>query len=397
MPKKSLESCPTVSTLENPGLGTRIKHLLGLGNKGARSSSHTPENLVPGIALGGGGALGLSHIGVLNVLTSAGIHFPIISGTSMGAIIGASYACGTLDLSEQMALSLTRQAVLEWADLYWDGGLLKGDVVEDVLRKLTKGLAFRDLRNRGITLIIVACNLDSGKPVYINEGDIARAVRASMSIPGLFVPVHTNGTTLVDGGLVDNVPTDIIHKLGANFTMGVDVSNTGDIWALAKSGIMLSARTADLMRQRIKEIVSDTKSTHFRHIERYHEVIDNIFTEKLGASAKEAFSRLYVNYKSTGDGRIKENTPTGTAQKEVGYNWSGIKAILQSADIMNEAMDLHRAGKLNPFKPDVLLKPNTRPFHAHQFYKAEELIEAGRQAAKTALPNTRILLGMKGP
>ncbi len=200
------------------------------------SRNLSAENIIPGIALGGGGALGLSHIGVLNALTQAGLHFSIVSGTSMGAIIGAAYACGTLNLAENMARSLTRQAMRQWADLHWDGGLFKGDVVESILRQLTRGLSFADLRRSGISLVVVACDLDTGEPVYIDEGDIAAAVRASMSVPGLFVPVEINGTTLVDGGLVDNVPVDILHELGAKFTVAVNVSNSGDIWSLATSG-----------------------------------------------------------------------------------------------------------------------------------------------------------------
>ncbi|MGB4039887.1 MAG: patatin-like phospholipase family protein, partial [Bacillota bacterium] len=142
------------------------------------------KDLTAGIALSSGGALGLSHIGVLNTFTAAGLHFPVIAGTSIGAIVGAAYACGTLKLAEEMALSLTRQDMLRWVDLHWNGGLLKGDAVERILRKLTDNLTFEDLRGNGIDLIIVACDLNAGKPVYISEGDIARAVRASMSIPG---------------------------------------------------------------------------------------------------------------------------------------------------------------------------------------------------------------------
>lgn len=359
------------------------------------SRNLSAEYIIPGIALGGGGALGLSHIGVLNALTHADIHFPIVSGTSMGAIIGAAYACGTLNLAENMARSLTRQAMRQWADLHWDGGLFKGDIVEGILRQLTRGLSFADLRRRGISLVVVACDLDTGEPVYIDEGDIATAVRASMSVPGLFVPVEINGKTLVDGGLVDNVPVDILHELGAGFTVAVNVSNSGDVWSLATSGIMLSAKTADLIKERIREITADTASRHSRHIERYHEVVDRIFDEKLGGAARESLSRLYPGIHSIEQaGPADDLTPPGKGKSgkdrlnqnmtksESSLNWAGIKAILQSVDIMNEALEQERAERSNRSKPNILLHPNTKPFHAHQFYKAKELIEAGKEAAR---------------
>ncbi len=347
------------------------------------------ENVVPGIALSSGGALGISHIGVLNTLISAGIHFPIIAGTSIGAIVGAAYACGTLELAEEMARSLTRQAMLQWADLHWNGGVLKGDVVESLLRKLTNNLTFEDLRSGGITLVVVACDLNTGKPVYISEGDIASAVRASMSIPGVFVPVEMNGSNLVDGGLVDSIPVNILSRLGAGFTVGVDVSNTNDMWSRAKLGFMTSARTADQLWERIRGIASGAANAGSRHIEKYHELVSRFFSNTLGASATDGLKEAYADHNTKETLRTEDETlsPKDKAGNGSALDWAGLRAIMQSAGILTQNFDMEQGIHASIPRADILLRPDIRPFHAHQFYKAKELIEAGETAVHNALLN----------
>ncbi len=343
------------------------------------------EITAPGIALSSGGALGLSHIGVLKTFTSIGVQFPMIAGTSIGAIVGAAYACETLDMAEQMAKSLTRQAVLQWADLHWDGGLLKGDVVEGILRKLTKGLTFEDLQSRGTKLVVVACDLNTGQPVYLCKGDIAHAVRASISIPGVFVPVAMNGFNLVDGGLVDNVPVDKLSHMGADFTVAVDVSNSNDIWSRAKSGIMISTKTASQIRERIRDFAAEAASAGSGQIEKYHKIIGNIFAEKLGtAPIEEQIEPDSVNHDKDEIDFAKKERPQNTLHQSR-LDWAGVRTFIQSAEIMNQTFELEQEGKINVFKPDILLKPKIRPYHAHQFYKAEKLIKAGEAAARDAL------------
>lgn len=370
----------------------------------AETSSSKLSNLclakiaTPGIALSSGGALGLSHIGVLRAFTSKGIHFPMITGTSIGAIVGAAYACGTLDMAEQMAKSLTRQAVLQWADLHWDGGLLKGDVVEGILRKLTKGLAFEDLSSRGTTLVVVACDLNTGQPVYLSEGDIAHAVRASISIPGVFVPVAMNGSNLVDGGLVDNVPVDKLSRIGADFTVAVDVSNSNDMWSRAKSGIMISAKTANEISERIRAFAAEAASAGSNQIEKYQRIISNMFAGDLRVSSttqtSESSPSDYINKNID---LAKDDLDENTHQSKSNLGWAGIKTMIQSAEIMNHTFDLEQEGKIKILKPDVLLRPKIRPYHAHQFYKAEKLIEAGEIAVRDAFESTHVPLEAQTP
>ncbi|HHT84950.1 MAG TPA: patatin-like phospholipase family protein [Firmicutes bacterium] len=362
-----------------------------------------PKDLTAGIALSSGGALGLSHIGVLNAFTSAGIRFPVIAGTSIGAIVGAAYACGTLKLAEEMALSITRQDMLRWVDLHWNGGLLKGDAVERILRKLTDNLTFEDLRGNGIDLIIVACDLNAGKPVYISEGDIARAVRASMSIPGVFVPVELNGDTLVDGGLVDGIPVSILEKLGAGFTVGVDVSSANDMWHRAKLGFVASARTADQLWERVREISTGAANAGSRQWEKYQEAVRRFVAGTLGVSAADApdVSDWEISNRDAAASRQVASDPGRTSTNDTSQassryisraanngstqDLAGIRSILQSTSILTRKFHVEQQGCGSIPKADILLKPDIRPYHAHQFYKAKELIEAGRKAAEQAL------------
>jgi predicted acylesterase/phospholipase RssA len=361
------------------------------------------SKVTPGIALSSGGALGLSHIGVLNAFTSAGISFPVIAGTSIGAIVGAAYACGTLKLAEEMALSITRQDMLRWVDLHWNGGLLKGDAVERILRKLTDNLTFEDLRSNGIDLIIVACDLNAGKPVYISEGDIARAVRASISIPGVFVPVELNGDTLVDGGLVDGIPVSILEKLGAGFTVGVDLSSTNDMWHRAKLGFVASARTADQLWERVREISTGAANAGSRQLEKYHQAVRRFVASTLGVSAAEApdIPDWNISNRDAAAARQKASGPGGTGTNDTSQtstpvncqtanngstqDLAGIRSILQSTSILTRKFHVEHQCCNTPPRADILLKPDIRPYHAHQFYKAKELIEAGKRAAEEAL------------
>ncbi len=161
-----------------------------------------------GLALGGGGARGLAHIGVLKVLEENNIHIDYISGTSMGAIIGAMY-------SSQPNIKKIEKEVLEldWKSLFDYSiptrGLIKGEKIEKFLREKLGNLEFKDLK---IPLLITAFDLLEKREVVFSKGDLVKAIRASISIPGFFVPVTNNGRILVDGGLVDSIPTEILDK-----------------------------------------------------------------------------------------------------------------------------------------------------------------------------------------
>ena len=169
-----------------------------------------------GLALGGGGARGLAHIGVLKALEKANIQIDFLSGSSMGGVIAAAYASGlSPDEIESLALEYSSSRTL-WrlADpAVPRQGLFRGERLYAYFEKHLKRSTFTELR---IPLTLVAVDLDSGSEVHLREGSLAKAVRATVSVPGLLAPVQQNGQCLVDGALLNNLPTDVVRTMGAD-------------------------------------------------------------------------------------------------------------------------------------------------------------------------------------
>lgn len=181
------------------------------------------------LALGAGGARALAHIGVLAVLDDAGLAPRAIAGTSMGAFVGAMYAAGA-DPDEMTAgvegLELRQLAALPTLTLK-PGSIMTADRIEAQLRRVLPP-TFADLR---IPLACVATDLVTGAAVVVSQGDLPRAVRASMTIPILFDPVPDDGRLLVDGGIVDPVPVRVARSLGGAPVVAVDVGSLSPVEA----------------------------------------------------------------------------------------------------------------------------------------------------------------------
>ncbi len=175
-----------------------------------------------GIALGAGAARGWAHIGVLRVLHEAGIEPDIVCGTSIGAMIGALYADDRLEELESWCTTLTWKGVMRFFDLGFGGGLLKGARVTSFLREHFGDKQMSDLKR---PFAAVATDLRAGQEVWLREGPVIDAVRASIALPGLFMPHADNGRILVDGALVNPVPVSLCRALGASFVIAVDLSS----------------------------------------------------------------------------------------------------------------------------------------------------------------------------
>lgn len=181
-----------------------------------------------GLALGGGAALGMAHLGVLEVLEREGIPIDFISGTSMGALIGALYAANGLEKSKALALGMS--SVFDWLRLidlsFWVSGILQGNRITRFLRSQLEKQTFEALT---IPVSVVGFDLSSGDEVVIGSGPIEHGVRASIAIPGLFTPLSDHGGAegarrlLVDGGVINNVPIDVVRHMGADRVIGVHV------------------------------------------------------------------------------------------------------------------------------------------------------------------------------
>ncbi|MCD6577559.1 MAG: patatin-like phospholipase family protein [Anaerolineaceae bacterium] len=184
---------------------------------------YTENKLKLGVVLSGGGARGLAHIGVLKALSSAGIQIDFLAGASMGGVIAATYAAGLAPSKiEEIACYVgTTSKLARLADPALPRkGLLKGKKIHDFFDHQLHSKTFDDLQ---IPLTLIAVDLNSSSEIHITKGSIADALRATISIPGVFIPVEKDGMRLVDGGLLNNLPIDVVRDMGADVVLAVDV------------------------------------------------------------------------------------------------------------------------------------------------------------------------------
>lgn len=178
-----------------------------------------------GLALGGGGARGWAHLGVIRALRTLGVEPDVVAGTSIGALVGAVYAAGVFEafVAEAEGLNFLRLARLFAEMRLPQHGLLSGRPVMAWLEQgqLLGQRTFDDLR---LPFAAVATDLYREEAVTLDRGSVAQAVRASISIPGIFDPVIRDGRALVDGGLTDPVPVSAARALGADIVIAVDVN-----------------------------------------------------------------------------------------------------------------------------------------------------------------------------
>ena len=178
-----------------------------------------------GIALGGGGARGFAHVGVLKVLIEAGLRPQVVAGTSAGGLVGAMYAAG-LDWVwvEKLARSLP------WGRLFdltvSPGGLISGRRFLALFHTIFHD---RHLEDLPVPLALTAVDLASGDLVVMDSGPLVPALRATISVPGVFTPVRQGDMVLVDGGVLDIVPADVARRMGADIVLAVDLTARGPV------------------------------------------------------------------------------------------------------------------------------------------------------------------------
>jgi len=175
-----------------------------------------------GLALGGGAARGLAHIGVLEVLEREGIPVDMIAGTSAGAAVGALYAEDrSVAKIKKLALDMGWRRMVSLVDLALPrSGFIEGTRIKNLLKSIIGDISFSELK---IPLSCVATDIRSGEEVVISDGPVLEAVRASISIPVIFTAVKWQDRYLVDGGLVNPVPVSTVRKMGADFVIAVNV------------------------------------------------------------------------------------------------------------------------------------------------------------------------------
>jgi len=173
-----------------------------------------------GVALGGGGARGWAHIGVLRTLIKAGFEPDVLAGTSIGAIVGGAYAAGRLDELEAFARSIDRRSIWRLVDvnLGKGGGLVIG---ERVAQKLAEVIGDRAIESLDKKFAAVATELPAGHEVWIDTGPLIAAMRASYAMPGIFVPTTLSERPLIDGGIANPVPVSACRAMGARMVIAV--------------------------------------------------------------------------------------------------------------------------------------------------------------------------------
>ena len=192
--------------------------LLGVGTilaQRPKASAKNPSRPKVGLVLGGGGAKGATEVGVLKVIAEVGVPIDYIAGTSIGSIVGGLYSVG---YSVEQLDSLFRNE--DWVDLFATGSVL------ELLENMVGPNDSIDFDRLPIPFRCVAYDLKKQEEVVLRSGRLAQAMRASMAIPGAFKPVRMNGMVLVDGGMMNNLPVDVVRDMGADIVIAVDLQQT---------------------------------------------------------------------------------------------------------------------------------------------------------------------------
>lgn len=310
----------------------------------------TPQNSaragpVIGLALGSGAARGWAHLGVLRMLAREGIEPQIICGCSIGAFVGAAMASGDLEKLTQWAETLKWQDVVSLLDVSLRGGLIKG---EKLIQFFERNFVDRDFSQLDRRFACVATELETGREVWLREGSVAQAVRASIALPGLFTPIPRDGRLLVDGGLVNPVPVSLCRAMGADIVLAVDLGS-------------------DMIGKAWRPAPADDEET------------TDGWTERL-------FARLGITMNANGNGNGRGAQPPASEAALP----SVMTVLTSSINIMQ--MRIARS-RLAGEPADVQISPRLAHIGTMDFHRAREAIAEGEAAVTNMLPALRYALG----
>jgi NTE family protein len=307
-----------------------------------------------GLALGSGASRGWSHIGIIKALRAQGIEPDVICGTSVGAIIGASYVAGNMQKLEEWVLSSSRGDVLKFFEVKVpQSGFVDSKRLSWFLHNY---VAAEDLAIEALdrTFAAVATDLDTGREVWLTEGGLAGAVQASMAMPGLFPAVRVGGRWLVDGGLVNPVPVSVCHALGADIVIAVNL-NAGIVGKRTGS----ASRKGDQHEERKKE----------------HEQ----GPEQEGGFLKN-FKQQAIEYSnSIFPGRDAKDEAPGL--------------FYAMANSINIFQDRITRSRLAGDPADVVLSPQVARIGMLEFHRANEAIEEGERCVEESGARIQRVLG----
>src|SRR5690554_5296240 len=291
-----------------------------------------------GLALGGGGARGWAHIGVLNALEELELRPDIICGTSIGALVGGIYAAGKLPEFEAWVTALSRRDVLALVDFTIGGGGVIG--LRRLMRLYREHIGDPQIEELPISYAAVATDLDSWAEDWLRSGPLLSAIRASIALPGIFTPVHRDGRWLVDGGVVNPVPVTLCRALGADLVIAVDLQ-VGPAMSMAEGAA--PAPDGRVVQQSRGGADADTES-------------------RIEAESKDAPAMSTV--------------------------------IMTALEIMQYRIGRSR---LAGDPPDLVLTPRVSHVHPLAFAGGGPTIDEGYDTVKRMLPALRYVTGIAGP
>lgn len=296
------------------------------------------QNKTVSLVLGGGGARGLAHIGVIEWLTENGYEIRSIAGSSMGALVGGIYAAGKLDVYKHWVTALARGDVLRLLDPNMGlSGLFKGMRIIETLRGL---LGERNIEDLPISFTAVATDVEEQKEVWLSRGPLFDAIRASIAVPLVFTPYRINGRRLLDGSLVNPLPIAPTLRDQTDLTIAVDLSGPPEEAA------------PPAPQPIVREASTPAASNGYR--ERIQAFIDEL------------------------QGRFR---PEEAAEPD----WSYFDIIALSMETMQNTITRL---KLAAYTPDVTITIARNSARLFEFYRAQELIELGREKAAHMLQRT---------
>jgi NTE family protein len=306
--------------------------------------SEAPWHPLIGVALGGGVARGFAHIGVLRALEKHGIVPDIVIGTSIGAVVGAAYLAGKLDVLEDWARSLNRFRILSYLDFrVRSGGLINGGRLVTALEEHLGDLKIEDLDR---PFIAVATDLATGHEVWLRKGPLVEALRASFSLPGIFPPVMCDHRWLIDGALVNPVPVSACLAMGAQMTIAVNL-NADIIGAARRPGAKIQTVAGFDLLDQDHETARKARRTPF--------------LQRLFHREPDHPSMLGVMFSS-----------------------------------LNILQDRIARSRLAGEPPDIAIDPHIGHIGLAEFDRAAEMIDAGAAAVEDKLPQLRDALSVLG-
>jgi NTE family protein len=289
-----------------------------------------------GLALGSGSARGWAHLGVIRVLEDAGIRPDMVCGTSIGALVGAAYAADELENFEKWLRGLGIADAISFMDVRMNGGMIKGERLMEFFRR---SFIDRPIEELAIPFAAVATALHNGTEVWLREGSTIEAVRASIALPALFMPVVHDGRILVDGGLVNPVPVSLARAMGADIVIAVDLNSNR------------------LGRHHPEEPEKETPSGEISEWMRK-------LQENLGA---------FIPERADDEPRLP----------------SILDVITSSINIMQQRISRSR---MSGDPPDVIVSPRLAQLGLLDFHRSKEAIAEGKRAMEAALPDLEAIL-----